>query len=80
MILSRKFEQFKKFRSDILDVELISNQVNEIYLDKIVINKFTEFIFEKGTREEKRGLINCLEASLYLKKRKLITIIDHSVF
>lgn len=68
-----KFTEYRKFRSEILEVELKENQVNEIDLDRTTIRKFSEYIFEKGTREEKRELIGCLNTIFYLKDRKITT-------
>ncbi len=66
-----KFEQFCKFRSDVLDFELKPNQANYIDQTRINIEKFVEHIFEKGNREEKRSLIGCLSAKLILKNREV---------
>jgi hypothetical protein len=72
--LFEKFEQFCKFRSDILDFELTAGEANEIDLEAINMQKFIEHIFEKGSREEKRELISCLNATtLYLKNREICT-------
>lgn len=68
----QKFEHFQKFRSSIIDFELKENQVNEIDLKGINLNNFIEYTFEKGTREEKRLLIACLNANLYLKDKEII--------
>lgn len=67
-----KFEQFSKFRSDIMDFDLKAGEVNEIDLEAVNIRKFTENIFEKGTKEEKRELISCLNDQLYLLNRELV--------
>ncbi|MBM2821251.1 MAG: recombinase, partial [Candidatus Berkelbacteria bacterium] len=64
-----KFEEYRKFRSEVLDIELKENQTNEVDLDNISIRKFSEYIFEKGSREEKRDLIGCLNTTFYLKDR-----------
>jgi len=68
-----KYEQYKKFRSDILEVELKENQANEIDIEQICLNKFTKHILSKGTREEKRELISCLGVNLYLNNREIRT-------
>lgn len=71
-ILYSKFEQFNKFRSEILNMELKENEVNLIDLKNINLKKFIEHIFEKGTIKEKRELVSCFNTPLYLKDRKII--------
>jgi len=67
----QKFEHFQKFRSSIIDFELKENQVNEIDLEGINLQKFVEYVFEKGSREEKRSLIGCLDKKLFLKDKQI---------
>lgn len=68
-----KFEQYRKFRSDILDIELKENKANEIDLEGICLENFIQHIFAKGSREEKRELIGCLGTTLYLQNRQICT-------
>jgi hypothetical protein len=56
----------------VLDIELIENEANEIDLESISLKKFVEHIFERGSREEKRELIDCLNATFYLKDRVVV--------
>ena len=72
-LISYKFKEFGKYRSDIIDVELKENQANEIDLERITIGKFVNNIFGFGSKEDKRELINCLGTTLYLKDRAICT-------
>ncbi len=71
-LLYAKFQQFEKFRSEILDIELKDNQVNLIDLKDICLKKFIEHIFTRGSREEKRTMVDCLNMTLHLQNRKII--------
>ncbi|OGD56945.1 hypothetical protein A2V71_03050 [Candidatus Berkelbacteria bacterium RBG_13_40_8] len=67
-----KFEQYRKFRTEVLDIELKENEVNEISTEIISLKKFIEHIFEKGSKEEKRGLAHCLNTTFHLGNKQII--------
>jgi hypothetical protein len=59
--------------SDIVDFALNAGQANEIDLEVINIRKFVKNIFAKGSKEDKRELINCLDTTLYFKDQTICT-------
>ena len=72
-ITSRLFKQFERFNSAIIDIDLQANQVNEIDMASIIIEKFVGHVFQTGNIGEKRALIGCLDKDYYLKDRQLCT-------
>ena len=67
--LNKELERFQRFNSIILG----QNNVPTKEITKINIQKFIRYVFQEGTKEEKRELINYLNKTLYLKDRKIIT-------
>lgn len=43
--------------------------------EDINLENFADYILNEGTRPEKRALISCLEQTLYLKNKELVTAI-----
>jgi len=67
--LTEELERFQRFNSIILGQESVpAKEIN-----KINIQKFIKYIFQEETKEEKRELISCLDKTLYIKDRKIIT-------
>jgi hypothetical protein len=67
--LNEELERFQRFNSIILGQESVPTKE----INKINIQKFIKYIFQEGTKEEKRELINCLDKTLYIKDGKIIT-------
>lgn len=64
--LNQELERYKKFSS-------IFNTNNDLEDQEVDIQKFIEYIFKEGSRDDKRELLNSLQTTLYLKDRKITT-------
>jgi len=67
--LNEELARFQRFNSIILGKESVPTKE----IEKINIQKFIRYIFQEGTRGEKRELITCLDKELCIKDRKIIT-------
>ena len=64
-----KFLQFQRFNSPIIEVELKDNETNDVDMININFKKFIRHVLEDCPREDKRELIDCINATFYLKDR-----------
>lgn len=66
-----KFKQFQRFHSPIVDMDLKENEVNEIDTQDVNLKKFIRYVMNDGDRQEKRELIGCIKATLYLHDKQI---------
>ncbi len=62
--LRLELERYNKFAHNVL-----SEDQKEVSIPKIDLRNFAKYILREGSREEKRDLLSCLNATIYLKNR-----------
>lgn len=60
--LNREVERHRKFVNGILGQEIAEAQVNQVN-----IRNYAKYILQEGTRDEKREIMGCLDATIFIK-------------
>lgn len=66
--LKNELNRFQRFNSAVFG----QNLENKVEIEQASIKNFVRYIFQDGTREEKRELLDCLTSDLVLSNKKII--------
>ncbi|MDZ4285956.1 MAG: recombinase family protein [Candidatus Sungbacteria bacterium] len=64
--LNREVERHRKFVNGILGQEVAEAQTNQVN-----IRNYAKYILQEGTKEEKREIISCLDATIFIKDSQI---------
>lgn len=65
--LKNELNRFQRFNSAVFGQKVD----NQLEIEQTSIKRFVRYIFQDGTREEKRELLSCLDTTLLLKNKKI---------
>lgn len=65
--LKNELGRFQRFNSAVFGQKID----NKLEIEQASIKNFVRYIFQDGTREEKRELLSCLDTTLYLSNKKI---------
>lgn len=64
--LNREVERHRKFVNGILGQEVAETQTNQVN-----IRNYAKYILQEGTRDEKREIMGCIDATIFIKDSKV---------